>query len=482
MKMKSNKTKSKFLLWLSLLFILNFLLINLAITENYQGNIPKTTISYTIFQGTLLSRITLLISELLNSLIYIRVFLTALSMIGLFSIVRLVQFLVGKKAGILAGLLYLLSPPHLYFLSTINPLAILISIILIGVLFFLTTPLFGKLAGALLLVISAFLSPSALLITGIIFIFNIINKERFRKTKIFLGIVFAFLVIAWYLFGGFEFTFPAYIPSNLMEITFEFGNIFGIYIITLIYGLIGLFIGTIKKHKKALVLLLLGSTIMLFQSLYYLAFSNIIFCLFAGTALKDSLFKKWNIQNAKIATGCAIFAVLILSVFSFFSVLPQITLNDNLIEEADNIITTYPLNNISTHPYYSSLLNYVYMKEKNITKPESGLAISSEFSNLGQRKNLKELLSFWNQTQQYNNQTISNIHKLYYSREIDETLNAAKELGIKYIIVTNEMKEGLVWKFDEEGLLFLLRNKEVFKVKKINDEVNLIEINAPGNA
>lgn len=475
--MKPTKSNRKVLIWMCLLFLLNILLINIAITKNYESLTPLTTISHDIFQENIASKFTLLISESLNTLLSIRIFLTTISLLGIVAIMRLVHLIAGKRAGLIAGLLYSVSPPALYFMSTINPLAIIITLILLGLFFFLTTPFIGKILGSLLLAISALLSPSALLIVGVVFIFNIIYKERFRKTKIFLGILLIGSLIVWYLFTNFELYFPIFSPENLMEVAFEFGNIFGIYIITFIYGAIGLFSSRIKKYKKVLVIMLLGSIFLLFQSLYYLIFTNILLCIFASIALRDSFGKTWNINNAKIATICAVIAVLTLSTVTFFNVLETITPDAALAKEAKSILEEYPLQNLSTHPYYMSLLQYISAREKESKWFDFNLTICPGVPNLGERRNLKDLIMSWNNTKECDNKTLSDLHKIYYSRELDGTLNAARELGIKYILITKEMREGLVWKYDEEGLLFLLRNKEVFKVKKINDEVELIEIN-----
>ena len=48
------------------------------------------------------------------------------------------------------------------------------------------------------------------------------------------------------------------------------------------------------------------------------------------------------------------------------------------------------------------------------------------------------------------------------AQEVDGN-TVIQELNIDYIIITDEMKYGLVWTEDEQGMLFLLRNNETFK-------------------
>jgi hypothetical protein len=48
------------------------------------------------------------------------------------------------------------------------------------------------------------------------------------------------------------------------------------------------------------------------------------------------------------------------------------------------------------------------------------------------------------------------LNKLFYSRDLTKVLNIFNEFKISYIFITPEMKNGLVWSKDNEGLLYLL--------------------------
>jgi len=43
------------------------------------------------------------------------------------------------------------------------------------------------------------------------------------------------------------------------------------------------------------------------------------------------------------------------------------------------------------------------------------------------------------------------------------TFTLLRSYNIRYIWITPEMRSGLVWNKDDEGLLFLLKNSETFK-------------------
>ena len=54
-------------------------------------------------------------------------------------------------------------------------------------------------------------------------------------------------------------------------------------------------------------------------------------------------------------------------------------------------------------------------------------------------------------------------NNLFYNRSLKETKKLLNKYNISYIWIDNEMKEGLVWTKEKQGLLFSLRNKEIFK-------------------
>ena len=52
---------------------------------------------------------------------------------------------------------------------------------------------------------------------------------------------------------------------------------------------------------------------------------------------------------------------------------------------------------------------------------------------------------------------------IFQSRDLFQTLSLLRKYSIDYIWITPEMKAGLVWNREGEGLLFLFENSETFK-------------------
>jgi|TARA_Y100000031_G_scaffold156782_1_gene213098 signal transduction histidine kinase len=63
--------------------------------------------------------------------------------------------------------------------------------------------------------------------------------------------------------------------------------------------------------------------------------------------------------------------------------------------------------------------------------------------------------------------------KIFVSRNLKETTAMLNDKRINYILITGEMKEGLVWDKPQEGLLFLLENSKHFSKKYHSNEVEI---------
>ena len=61
-------------------------------------------------------------------------------------------------------------------------------------------------------------------------------------------------------------------------------------------------------------------------------------------------------------------------------------------------------------------------------------------------------------------------NNLFGLRNIDKVKDLSKEYNIRYILITPEMRNGLIWSRNEEGMLFLLKNSENFN--KVFDKDN----------
>jgi hypothetical protein len=63
--------------------------------------------------------------------------------------------------------------------------------------------------------------------------------------------------------------------------------------------------------------------------------------------------------------------------------------------------------------------------------------------------------------------------QLWEERDLKNATRTMDSLGVDAVVVTQEMRKGLVWSADEEGLLFLLERSEMFKKVFSNDEIQV---------
>ncbi|MEK6921107.1 MAG: hypothetical protein AABX82_04440, partial [Nanoarchaeota archaeon] len=66
---------------------------------------------------------------------------------------------------------------------------------------------------------------------------------------------------------------------------------------------------------------------------------------------------------------------------------------------------------------------------------------------------------------------VRDIENLYMTRKIDVANALLEKYQIDYIVVFSEMKEGLIWNSEHEGLLFVLENGENFKKVFENNKI-----------
>ena len=65
---------------------------------------------------------------------------------------------------------------------------------------------------------------------------------------------------------------------------------------------------------------------------------------------------------------------------------------------------------------------------------------------------------------------------IFYSRNINKTLDLINENNLTYILITKEMKQGQVWTSNDQGLLFLIRYYASFKNIYDDDNIELWQV------
>ena len=66
--------------------------------------------------------------------------------------------------------------------------------------------------------------------------------------------------------------------------------------------------------------------------------------------------------------------------------------------------------------------------------------------------------------------------EIFYSRNLKNTKSLLEKYDINYVWIDNEMKHGLVWEKEQQGLLFLFRNNETFNNIYNNQGIEIWEV------
>jgi hypothetical protein len=91
-----------------------------------------------------------------------------------------------------------------------------------------------------------------------------------------------------------------------------------------------------------------------------------------------------------------------------------------------------------------------------LTHPKYGYYIES----VANRKVFADSLSTDNYDQNFLYKVVDSI---FTSRSLEDTETLLRTYNIRFVWITPQMKQGLVWNKEEEGLLFLLEKSETFK-------------------
>lgn len=368
-----------------------------------------------------------------------------------------------------SSIVLIFSPAHLFFNSSFNFIFLLeFVIVLIMFLFSLKNKIY-IFFGFFLLMCATLLNPIFLVILTILTIFSIWRKKEFRKTKLsFFSIYVIFALVYYLLFGGLTKQLPSYPLSSILDFLFEFSLIYGILLISLLLAVVNFFIGSYNEHQKKIIALFLGSFAMIFISLYYVPILNILISALCGATICFIVSRKWEILTVKVTTFFIIMLLLIYSSAQFFYFLSFAPPSLDILTQINSLNkVNFDFTTLASHPLYE-----VYIK-RNCSNETFYNVESSQYLS----RNFKEIIKYWNNTKQFDQETILNIYDFFYSRSIERTLETGKSLNISYILITENMRQGLTWEKKEEGLLFVIRNKNVFERLNETETTLFIRIN-----
>jgi hypothetical protein len=248
------------------------------------------------------------------------------------------------------------------------------------------------------------------------------------------------------------------IEKNIFErIIFDFGSSSGIPIIIAFLMFICLIILWKKEQiiKIIFLIALIISYLNLDTGLFILNLLG-IYC--ASIIINMLINEKWHSTNLK---NISIFLIICSIMFSGISFTLTIMENTKNEEFYQGLSWLKEKNNINENDYDDLLIlsHYKYgNKIKFFSNQKVLLDSNLEKINLGKEK--------------YND-----VNSIFESRNLNKTLHLMNKYEITYILITTEMKQGLVWNKDNEGLIFLMNNNDQFFLKFKNDYLEIWSYN-----
>jgi len=351
---------------------------------------------------------------------------------------------------IISSFILLISPPFLYAFTNFNYFTVPLFLVLLGFYLFIKDKVrFYVLSLFISFLLAFFGIFNSLIFLLILFLYCIKTKKLniflvFFVCNLFLLAFLNYLIIANYGFPD-KIDLGALLLRNLV---FDLGGGYGISLFLIFFLFFGFTKLWERKYKNSLYYLIFFLFIfLLFFSLKTMVYFNIFLCVLAALGFLKIWTRKWQSNLVRNLTLLFLIVGLIFSCVSFFTEFSNVGPSDDLKDSLS---------------YLNSQGGDVVLSHYNY-----GFWINS----LAEKKNVVD--GYFDYAPNVN-ERLSDVDHLFNTRSMDRVLEVIDTYEVDYILITKEMKEGLVWYRDSDGLLYLLKNNPKY-FKKIYDK-NEVEI------
>tara|TARA_Y100000034_G_scaffold136982_1_gene217935 strand:+ start:14878 stop:16314 length:1437 start_codon:yes stop_codon:yes gene_type:complete len=358
------------------------------------------------------------------------------------------KFNIDNVTILVSFIILLLSNTFLYNFTTVNFFMIPVFLMLLGFYLFLNNKYVLSLVLFSLMPFFGFFN----FITSFFLVsLYLIYKKENRKLGYYILGVFITSIIAflWQIvkFGLPDYSFQgfAYILQNIIT---EF-NGFGVSLFVIVLGLIGLKKLWENKYKYNIIYLYLFMlSLLVFFEPKLIIYLTFLLSYLAALGLIKIYNTRWEVNSIKKITIAILIFGIIFSGFGYTTKFESLEPNKNIQESLEYIRDT------------SNKEDVVFSHYKN------GIFINS----IAQRENFIDKNFLYVQDI---DERIKDNEDISHSRNLEKTKKLLNKYGIRYIYVTKDMTNGLVWNDDNDGLLFVARFSENFIEVYENDDVQI---------
>jgi len=361
-------------------------------------------------------------------------------LLGIFSVFIFYFILKGFKIKIKERffmlLILIISPAFIYLSVISNTYSTPIFLVLLGIYFLLKKNIifkfFSLIAFALAISFGLF---NALLIMFIFVAYMIKKKSK----KYIVPLLIIILISVAFMPTYFQNKTAILPKENILQNNLsDFGALTGVGVFNILLAFAGFFLMWEKKKKYPFTILLFFIMLLsLFFVNYASLYLNFVLAILAGYSFVVIISMKWEVKSIKNLTILLIICGLIFSTISYLDRINNMQPNKEMIKSLD------------------WLKHYSKQDEIIFSHYSKGFWINA----VAERPVVTDkMFEYYPDAEEKFNDSL----EIFYSRNLKNTKTLLNKYNISYIWIDNEMKQGLVWEKEQQGLLFLFRNNETF--------------------
>ncbi|MBW3018863.1 hypothetical protein KY329_01595 [Candidatus Woesearchaeota archaeon] len=269
-----------------------------------------------------------------------------------------------------------------------------------------------------------------------IVIFLMLLKPFLKKScSIILGILFVILVL---------FPFPPFLNSvrGFAGFLSDLGGIYGISVFVVLLMVVAAAVLWSNKAKYySIFALLVGMFGACFFYPELLIYANVFICGLAGFALSWLQKRKWQLAFLRDVSLLVLFCGLLFSAVAHTAAIAHSPPSDEFFDVLD-----IPKGRVLTHPNYG-----FWLQSQGFT------VIADPYVN-----SLPDAES-----------RLESLDNIFKTNSLKDAKKILDHYEVDYVLLTDEMRQGLVWNDSDSGLAFLVSNPETFKIVRNADTVDI---------
>ena len=383
----------------------------------------------------------------------IPLFFALISLLLLYLILK--EFYVEPNVNYLSLIILIMSPPFIYIFSFYNKFTVITPLLLLTFYLFIKKNHTLNIISYILFFIIPYFGYQYSILALLFTLIYCIKEKDTKRFYIILLITSLSLILAYLpniIRNGFSESAKFDKALKYRSLFSDLGGDFGISIFIMFLSFFGLSYLWKSKYKYwQIYVILLLFIIAIFYFPTFIIYLNFILAFLSALGLIYLLRFKWESDVIRKLTMWLLIIGLVFSTITFINETSTQEPNQNLYD-ALIFLKGYGDSKevVFSHYLYGSLINSIANK-KNVM--DDNFLYAPKL-----------------------NERYLDSQTLFYTRNFNIAFNITDKYNVEYILVTKEMKKGLVWEQEDEGLLFLLKSVNIYKRIYYNDEVEIWRI------